>query len=62
MPPFYQVGPIRYAAVARAVADAAHWLTNADDVRAIVAEAVQRQACSIAELGNELATGANIGS
>ncbi|MGH3253709.1 MAG: hypothetical protein ACRDOI_46880 [Trebonia sp.] len=62
MPSFYRIGPIRYAITARAVADAAHWFTNLDDVRALVAEAVQRQACSIAELGIELARGANTDS
>lgn len=62
MPSFYRVGPVRYAVTARAVADAAHWLTNLDDVRAVVAEAVQKQACSIAELGIELARGPNTGS
>lgn len=62
MPSFYQSGPLRYAATARAVADAAHWCTNLDDVRAMVAGAVQRQACSIAELGTELASGANVDS
>ena len=59
MPAFHRAGLVRYATTARAVADAAHWLTSLDDVRAIVAEAVQKQACSIAELGIELARGTN---
>lgn len=59
MPAFYRIGRVRYAATARAVTDAAHWFTNVDDVRAVVAEAVQKQACSIAELGIELARSAN---
>jgi hypothetical protein len=59
IPAFYRTGPIRYAVTARAIADAAHWYANLDDVRAVVAEAVQKQACSIAELGIELARGAN---
>ena len=58
-PAFHRAGLIRYATTARAVADAAHWFTNLDDVRAVVAEAVQKQACSIAELGIELARSAN---
>lgn len=61
-PSFYLAGPVRYAATARAVADAAHWFTKLDDVRAVVAEAVQKQACSIAELGIELERGANVDS
>lgn len=59
MPAFYRIGQVRYADTARAVTDAAHWFTNLDDVRAVVAEAVQKQACSIAELGIELARSAN---
>jgi hypothetical protein len=59
LPAFHRAGAVRYAATARAVADAAHWFSSLDDVRAVVAEAVQKQACSIAELGMELARGAN---
>jgi hypothetical protein len=59
MPAVYRVGQVRYAAAARAIADAAHWYTNLDDVRAVVAEAVQKQVCSIAELGIELARSDN---
>lgn len=62
MPSFQRNGLIRYAPTARAVADAAHWFASLDDVRAVVAEAVQKQACSIAELGIELTRGANTGS
>ena len=62
LPPFYEIGLVRYAPTARAVADAAHWFTNLDDVRAVVAEAIQKQACSIAELGIELARGTNTDS
>ncbi len=54
MPGFYTTGPIRFARVARAVADAAHGFTSLDDVRAVVAEAVQRRSCTIAEIGIEL--------
>lgn len=62
MPAFYRIGRVRYAATARAVTDAAHWFTSLDDVRALVGEAVQKQACSIAELGIELARSATNGS
>jgi hypothetical protein len=58
-PAFYRVGPVRYATTARAVTDAAHWLEGLDTVRAVVAEAVQKQACSISELGIEMARSDN---
>ena len=58
MPACYRTGPIRFARAARAVADAAHGFTALDDVRSVVAEAVQKQACSIAEIGLELEEGA----
>jgi hypothetical protein len=54
LPRVYRAGAVRYAAPARAVADAAHLLPSLDDVRAVVAEAIQKQACSIAQLGLEL--------
>jgi hypothetical protein len=57
MPGFYTTGPIRFARVGRAVADAAHGFTTLDDVRTVVAEAVQRRACTIAEIGLELEGG-----
>jgi hypothetical protein len=62
MPAYYKVGPLRFANVARAVADTAHWLSSLDDVRSVVADAVQRRATTIAELGLELEAGANQGS
>jgi hypothetical protein len=54
LPRVRKSGVIRYAVPARALADAARILPSLDDVRAVVAEAIQRQACSIAELGLEL--------
>lgn len=57
MPGIHTTGPIRFARVGRAVADAAHGFTSLDDVRAVVAEAVQRRACTIAEIGIELEEG-----
>jgi hypothetical protein len=59
MPGSQRLGPIRFALPARAVADASHWVANLGDVRALVAEAVQKQACSIAQIGIELSEGAN---
>lgn len=59
MPGYSRTGPILFAEPARAVVDAAHGFSGLDDVRAVVAEAVQRQACSIAHIGLELAAGVN---
>jgi hypothetical protein len=56
-PRVYRTGVIRFCHAARAVADTARVLTSLDDVKAAVAEAVQKQACSIAELGLELEEG-----
>jgi hypothetical protein len=58
----WQLGPLRYASPARAVADAARDLTSLQDVRTVVADAVQRNRCKITELHAELAAGPNIGS
>ena len=57
MPRCYATGQIRFATAARAVADAAHGFRTLDDVRAVIAEAVQKRACTIAEIGLELAEG-----
>jgi hypothetical protein len=57
MPRMYRSGVIVFAAPARAVADASRLLTSLDDVRAMVADAVQRRSCSIAEIGLELQEG-----
>lgn len=54
MPEFCATGPIRFVEAARAVADAARQFTALDDVRAVVAEAVQRRACTIGAIGLEL--------
>lgn len=58
----FVTGKIRFAGVPRAVADAARSLTRFDDVRAVVCEAVQRKACTVAELAAELAAGPSAGS
>jgi hypothetical protein len=62
MPRCYTTGPVRFAWVARALADAARTFTSLDDVRAVVAEAVQRRACTIAEIGIELEEGSRQGT
>jgi hypothetical protein len=59
VPGFCRRGPIRFARAARAVADAARLFGTLDDVRSVVAEAVQKQACSIAEIGLELEEGSS---
>ncbi len=55
-------GPLRYAAPARAVADAVRGLDSLREVRAVVADAVQQGRCEVRELAAELAAGPNIGS
>jgi hypothetical protein len=55
-------GRIQFTLAARAVADAARGLTNLREVRAIVADAVQRDWCRISELERELRQGAMAGS
>jgi hypothetical protein len=58
----YVTGKIRFAKAPRAVADAARSLTRFDDVRQVVCEAVQRRACTVAELTEELEKGPMPGS
>jgi very-short-patch-repair endonuclease len=63
MPGLYCVdGLIRYALVPRAVADAVRGLPALAEVRAVVAEAVQRGMCPIPRLDEELAAGPVRGS
>jgi hypothetical protein len=59
---FTVTGRARFAEPARAVADAARGFTRFDDVRAVVCEAVQRRACSVQELVDELEAGPIAGS
>lgn len=59
MPGYYTTGAIRFARVGRAVADTARWLTSLDDVRAVVAEVVQKGACTTAEISTELKEGSD---
>jgi hypothetical protein len=57
-----QVGPVRYALLARAVADTARSLDDLRDVRAVVADAVQRGRCPVRDLSAELNAGPDIRS
>jgi hypothetical protein len=58
----WQAGPIRYVPPPRAVADAVRGMDSLRDVRAVVADAVQRRRCQIGDLAAELARGPNTGS
>jgi hypothetical protein len=58
----WQRGPIQYVPPARAVADTVRGITSLRDVRAVVADAVQRRACQVRDLVAELAAGPNTGS
>jgi hypothetical protein len=58
MPKLVMAAPLRnYALPARAAADAARWLTDLREVRALVAGAVQSRRCTIDELAEELRAG-----
>jgi hypothetical protein len=56
------IGGIRWAPVARAVADAARSQLDPRDVRAFVAHAVQQNRCSVLQLATELRAGSPRGS
>jgi hypothetical protein len=58
----WEAGPVRYVMPARAVADTVRALTSLRDVRAVVADAVQRRRCAIDDLAVELSDGPNAGS
>jgi hypothetical protein len=55
----WEAGPVRYAPASRAVADAVRALSSLRDVRAVVADAVQRDKCAISNLAIELSQGPN---
>jgi len=55
-------GPLRYALPARAVADTARGLASLREVRAVVADAVQRGRCQVQDLHAELTAGPSVGS
>jgi hypothetical protein len=55
MPPqVMTMGPLRLVGPARAVADTTRLLTELRDVRAVVADAVQRNRCTVRDLAGEL--------
>jgi hypothetical protein len=58
----WEAGPVRYVMPARAVADAVRAMTSLRDVRAVVADAVQRDKCAISNLATELSQGPAKGS
>jgi len=58
----WQMGPVRYVPPSRAVADAVRDMTSLRDVRAVVADAVQRSRCRVRELAAELSEGPSSGS
>ena len=58
----WQMGPVRYVPPSRAVADAVRDMTGLRDVRAVVADAVQRSRCRVRELAAELGEGPSSGS
>ena len=62
MPETWSLGPLRYVSPVRAVADAVRGMSSLRDVRAVVADAVQRGHCKITELAAELAAGPRAGS
>ena len=55
-------GPVRYVLLPRAVADAVRDMTSLRDVRAVVADAVQRGNCPVPDLAAELTAGQTVGS
>jgi hypothetical protein len=58
----WRLGPLRYVLPARAVADTVRDLTSLRDVRAMVADAVQRGRCRVPDLSTELDGGPSVGS
>jgi len=62
LPPPQSVRGWQLAPVVRAVLDAARRLRRMDDVRALIAEAVQRGLCTVNDLSTELAAGSRAGS
>jgi hypothetical protein len=58
----WQMGTVRYVPPSRAVGDAVRDMTSLRDVRAVVADAVQRSRCRVRELAAELGEGPSAGS
>jgi very-short-patch-repair endonuclease len=61
-PVFLEDGPVRVALPPRAVADAARSLTGLREVRAVIADAVQKSKCPVFSLAEELDSGPKSGS
>jgi hypothetical protein len=59
---YYQTGGIRFTVLPRAVADAARGMSRLSDVRAVVAESIQRGGCELLALIEELRAGPSAGS
>jgi hypothetical protein len=59
---FYTTGEIRFTTLERAIGDAARGMKRLSDVRAVVAEAIQRGRCDLASLARELNEGPRAGS
>lgn len=57
-----RIGGLPVAPLARALVDAAHRMDNLNDIRAMIADAVQRQLCHPKDLRFELERGTTIGS
>jgi hypothetical protein len=62
LPAAYVSGGVEFSGPARAVADAVRGLAALPDARAVVAGAVQRGRCTVADLADELASGPVRGS
>jgi hypothetical protein len=58
----WEAGPVQYVMPPRAVGDTVRTLTSLRDVRAVVADAVQRRRCAIKDLLTEVDAGPNAGS
>jgi hypothetical protein len=58
----YRFGPIQYALAPRAVGDTVRCLTSLREVRAVVADAVQKSKCTLQQLVDELNAGPVWGS
>jgi hypothetical protein len=57
-----QAGPIRLAGAARAIADAVRGYRDVHDVQTVISAALQKDKCTLAELGTELREGPTRGS
>jgi hypothetical protein len=58
----WRFGPLHYALPARAVADTVRNLPSLRDARAVLADSVQRRACTVPDLSEELNAGPSVRS